>query len=34
VKGGGGLHSYTVRLLDNLHALGARIADGFLVPVS
>jgi uncharacterized alpha-E superfamily protein len=34
VKGGGGLHSYTVRLLDNLHALGGRIADDFLVPVS
>ncbi|MDR0717467.1 MAG: alpha-E domain-containing protein [Azoarcus sp.] len=29
----GGLHGYTVRLLDRLHALGNRIADDFLVPV-
>lgn len=30
----GGLHSYTMRLLDRVQALGNRIADDFLVPVS
>ncbi|MBR0564610.1 alpha-E domain-containing protein [Azoarcus sp. L1K30] len=30
----GGLHSYTMRLLDRVQSLGNRIADDFLVPVS